>query len=701
MKESSIYNLQSSIIIFQCTVFSVQRWVIFLFKIFLALFGFLIAFFALASSTNIAKAATTDGNFTIQVPNGGNLVEGCGYSADIRVNSGSNVTNAADIIVNFDPTKIEIIDSNLSQSSPTAKQIKTGPAYEVYPSNGNRVDEGAGIIRLSGVSLSSTFAGNDIFGTIQFRGKPGATNGALTIGFSGVGDTLDSNIADHTTSTDVLGSVTNAAFTFTTGSCIPDTVPPNIIFVNPVNNQRGVDVNQNINLSLTDNLSGVDINTLQIFVNGVEYTATSPQITITGNPNNYSILLNPTDPFYSNSPSSILVKVKDFAGNEKQSNISFNFPIQPTPTIPTPVPTTSPIQDLTKPVIQFVTPIANQTIDSNEDIIIDLTDSGSGINRDTIVIFVNDKRYTINDFAVTITGDPSNYRIVINDNFNFSKVSSSYLSVFANDFTGNSNSGNLVFNVPQNVVDENTPPDVCPAQNPGTCVTNAPFNEEINNIQENLNNITPENLQPVVQNTGFLGLASILALLPLLFQILITLGSFIAGGFLWPLLYALILPSSKKLGKIIDDYTKEGLPLTKIIIREKKTNSIVRKASTDLFGYYAVRLDPGEYIMHLEKKNYQEFDHEFTILESKDLDFTMQMTLLEKSDIGTNVQLRVFKFDPILFTSVLAVIIAALNLLYIRTIVAVLIFLIALIFVGFVFYRSVVLRKPLSLSSNT
>lgn len=675
------------------------------------LLGLLLVFFFVISFVpnfpNHVKAATTDGSFSIQVPNSGNLVQGCSYSADIRVNAGSNTTNAADVIVTFDPTKIEIIDSNLSQSTPTAKQIKPGPAYEVYPANGNRVDEGTGIIRLSGVSLGSTFSGNDIFGTIQFKGKAGATNGSFNIQFTGVGDTLDSNIADYTTSTDVLGSVTNANFTFATGSCIPDTTAPNINFINPVNNQSGVDVNQDITLNLTDNLSGVDINTLHIFVNGVEYTALSPEISITGNPNNYSITLNPNDPFYSNSPSSIVVDVKDFAGNTRQSSISFNFPPQPTPTAPppiiiTPTPTpSSPAPDLVAPEIMFINPVSNQTIGSTDPITFDLIDTGSGINLNNLVIYVNDKKYLSTDSTVIVTGDPSHYKITIRDNFNFSKVSSSYLSVFASDLNGNTVSGNVIFNIPQGVVEENTPPVPCTAVIPDSCVTNTPFNNQIDSIQKSIRDVTPEILQPAVDNAGFLGLASVVALLPLAIQILIALGSLIAGGFLWPLFYALIAPSKNKVGKIIDDYSRYGISFVKITVREKSTNSIVRKAFTDLAGFYAIHLDPGEYIFHLDKKGYTSLEAEAKIDKPQDIPYTFQMSVKDSSDLGTNIQLQVFKFDPILFTSVLATIIASINLLYVRTVVAVIIFIITLIFLGIMVYKSFASRTPLKVPSSS
>jgi len=647
---------------------------------------------------NSYTKAATDGVFRMAVPNSGNLIQGCSYSADIRVNSGTNNSNAADAIILFDPSKIEILDS---LPAIAGTQIKPGVAYEVYPSAGNLVDQTNGIIRLSGVSLSSNFNGEDIFGTIQFRSKPGATNGTFTIRFDGLGATLDSNIAETNTSTDVLGSKVDANFTFSPGSCISDTTPPNIIFITPTNNQSNVPINSNITINLTDNLSGVNVSTLEIFVNGVPYNSLSPQLTITGTPTNYSLLLDPIDLFYSNSPSNILVRVRDFSGNLRQSTISFNYPQAPTPS-PTPSPTPV-VPDLIAPTIEFVTPITNQTIQNNSDIVVVLRDEGSGINLNNLILFVNDKRYTVSDSTVFSTGNPNEYRITIRDNINFSRVSSSYFSVFVTDLSGNAASGNIIFNIPENVVQEDQN-KVCPTHqgnnNIPTCPTvSAPLSPLVNQVQESIVNALPEALKPLASEGGFLGLASVVALLPLFVQGLLTIGSLILGGFLWPLIYALIVPASKKLGKVVDDFTKEGISLVKITVYEKLTGQEVRKAYTDFSGKYFMHLDPGVYVFKLENSDYNITQVEAQISEPKDLDFVFEMAQKESGDIGEQIQFKVFGIDPKLLTVYFALILTAINLVYIRGLFALILFLIVFALAGF-FTFTKFKNKKFSKSSN-
>ncbi len=655
---------------------------LFLFGLFISL-----SLMALILPSSSIYAATTNGVYSIVLPNSGNLVQECPYSADIWVDTGSNTSNAADVIVLFDPTKVEIIDSNLSQSSPTVKQIKPGPAYEVYPAQGNRVDELNGIIRLSGVSLSSSLNGSKIFGTIQFKSKPGATTGSFIVRFDGIGYTLDSNIADLTTSTDLLGSKQDGNFTFTSGACALDTTPPNINFVNPVNNEGSVGISENISITISDLLSGVDISTLEIYINGVLYSSISPQVQISGNSSLYTIIVDPTETFYVNSPSSIVVKSRDFAGNLRQSSISFNFPVQPVPTAPRPAPPPAP--DLIAPRIQFINPIANETIGSSEEIVINLTDEGSGLNLNNLIIFINDKKYVNTDSTVSITGTANNYQVVIRDNFKFPITSTSTLSVFVTDIYGNASSGTIQFNIPRTVINETKP---CPVVS-NTCTSNAPFSEEMDGFQETLSSLTPETLRPLADNAGFLGMASLIALLPLLAQILFTLGGVIAGGFLWPFLYSLIIPSKRKLGLVIDEYTKEGLSFVRITVKEKTSGAIIRKAYTDFSGKYLIRLDPGMYIFTLEKKGYVLTNVEAQIVESKDLDFKFEMIVKEATDLGTQVQLQVFKFDPILFTSIIATIISAINLIYVRNVAGIIIFLLTLIGLSIITFKYVQTRK--------
>lgn len=633
--------------------------------------------------------AAVDGSYQISVPNAGNLISGCVYAADIRVNSGSNQSNAADVIVLYNPSLIEIIDS---QPLIAGKQISPGAAYEVYPSTGNVVDEVNGVIRLAGISLGSNFSGNAVFGSIQFRSKPGAVNASFVVKFDGAGATLDSNIAETNSSTDILASKTDANMTFSAGACVTDTTPPNISFISPINNQSNVPLNQNITLSLSDSASGVNISTLEILVNGIPYTSSSSEITVSGNPGNYSLIINPNAPFFSNFPSNIFVRVTDFAGNTRQSSIAFNYPVAPSVS---PTPSIEP--DLISPSITFINPIANENIGSNETITFSISDSGSGVNLNNLIIYINDKRYLATDLSVTISGNQSNYQIAVADNFKFSNVSSSYISVFVTDNSSNATASNIIFNIPQNVVDEDKQQQSCPV-NPNAStskicpVTDIPLSSQVNDLQKTLESSVPEVFKPVVSEGGFLGLASLVALLPLLIQGLISLASLLLGGFLWPFISAIILPSKQKAAKVVDDFSKEGLMFVKITVFEKLTGSEIRKAYSDFTGNFAVHLDPGQYVFKFEKSGYKITEAEISLTESKDIDYTFEIAELEEADLASKMQFKVFNLDPKLLSLYFALLFSVVNLLYLRSLFAVILFIVALVLV-FVLTIKTFMRK--------
>ena len=264
--------------------------------------------------------AATNGRFRFDgLPSG--LTSTCDYSIDIIVETGGDSSNAADIQVNFDPTKIEILDSDSSESG---KQIKEGSAYEGY--FGNEVDEGIGRIRLVGASLSGTFSGQATFASIEFRSKAGAANGGFTIDFDGIGETLDSNIADSNTSADILGSVQNISFTFSPGTCVVDNLGPEITFIAPQGNFSDYPSDGNVFIKITDNGTGVSLGTLSININGDIYTSSSPQVTCTGGPAEYNCEIDPINDFPDDSPTTIIVSVQDAAGNTTSQSIIFNIP---------------------------------------------------------------------------------------------------------------------------------------------------------------------------------------------------------------------------------------------------------------------------------------------------------------------------------------------------------------------------------------
>jgi len=118
--------------------------------------------------------------------------------------------------------------------------------------------------------------------------------------------------------------------------------PPTITFVTPTNGQTGVPADADIVVEISNSSYGVDINSVEIIINGVTYTAASPRVSITGDILDYIFTTTPYDPLFTNQANTVLVKASNLNNNSTQSSIVFNVPIiTPTPT-PTPTPTTTP-----------------------------------------------------------------------------------------------------------------------------------------------------------------------------------------------------------------------------------------------------------------------------------------------------------------------------------------------------------------------
>lgn len=249
------------------------------------------------------------------------FLAGCTSSINILVDTETKDSNAADIEFYYNPSQITILDSVPNIAN---KQIKPGDAYESY--FGNIIDETTGKIVLTGGSFVTNLNGNKTFATVEFQSKPGVTSTSFTIKFDGVGATKDSNVAEATTSDDLLTSVGNGTYTFTTGSCVADTEPPKIFFQTPKNYDLGVALNNNVIIKITDNQSGVDLNNLVFTINGDTYRVTDPEVSYTGNPLDYTFTINPRNDFYPDKASSILVNARDIAGNRSSDQIVFNIP---------------------------------------------------------------------------------------------------------------------------------------------------------------------------------------------------------------------------------------------------------------------------------------------------------------------------------------------------------------------------------------
>jgi len=371
---------------------------------------FIICFF-FTSINNIYGAS-----FKIS-PSQGSFNQNCSSKVDILIDSQNASTNAADIIVEYDPSKIDVT------------RVVTGDVYPNY--FGNIIDSSSGTIRLTGASFVGSLNGHGTFATIEFKPKVNNGTGTFNVRFTGADqyNTLDSNIADTNTSNDILTSVENGYFSFASGSCVNDTSPPNINFIAPINHQQNVPALSNLQISISDQNSGVNINTVQLIINGETYSSINSQVITSGNSSQYNFILTPNAPLFITQSNTFMVKATDLAGNSKISTINFNNPITvitnqaicpeitpflpnttlltPTPTsIPTPISTIT--TDQNSPTIEFISPKSKQETDTNPTIQIHLSDIDTGIDQNTLNITLNNQIYTINSSNLQFSGDTVN-----------------------------------------------------------------------------------------------------------------------------------------------------------------------------------------------------------------------------------------------------------------------------------------------------
>lgn len=277
------------------------------------LFSIFIIFVLFLSLNFRIYALTKNGQFyfendVYEVP------QNCEYPLKLIVDPGSNLSNAADVILKYNPNDIEIIDS--IQNVP-GKQIQPGNAYEYYPSTGNIVDETSGTIRLVGVSYDKILDKKGVFTIIKIKLKSNTAN--INIVFDGIDKTTDSNIAEYNSSIDILSQVKSVQLKKSNSASCPqeDVVPPNILvnssYVQMKNGGKLVFI-------VSDNLSGINLNSLKVVVGDKVYDYGSNSFGIIPVSNGYQIELVLDDISFDSDFISFSIIVSDKAGNVNSVN---------------------------------------------------------------------------------------------------------------------------------------------------------------------------------------------------------------------------------------------------------------------------------------------------------------------------------------------------------------------------------------------
>lgn len=367
---------------------------------------FLMVFLAMTVSASAARLFLE--------PASADLFANCNVAVNIMIDSEGEQSSASDAHIFFNPAEIDIVE------------VREGNAYDIYP--GNRVVGGK--ISLTGANLDitspyETVGSPDVYGTLIIKNKPGVFATSMNFDFT-LGDTVDSNVSDVTGVIDYLTSVGNGSYTFTDhGYCGNDLIPPQVDNEDPAPGTRGHDLDSNIEFDITDNNSGVDISTVVVTVDGVEYRDGDAGFSYTGTKADYHIVINPSSDFILDTPVFVKIEASDLAivpNVMPPHEYSFNHPIP----------------DNDPPYVQNTNPGPGDTnvpLDSN--ISLHVLDDISGVDITTIVVTIDGTSYRNGDPGVTIGGSPGDYFITIDPSVDFVVDTPVFVTVEATDLKGN------------------------------------------------------------------------------------------------------------------------------------------------------------------------------------------------------------------------------------------------------------------------
>ena len=193
----------------------------------------------------------------------------------------------------------------------------------------------------------------------------------------------------------------------------------------------------------------------------------------------------------------------------------------------------------------------------------------------------------------------------------------------------------------------------------------------IESIQIKAEESAPEFLKPIIKNVGTLGLVS-LALIALAINIetiLTFIRLILFGGLLIPFL-STYFSKRKHRGTIIDEFTKDGIGFATISVIEASTGKLVKKIITNWAGKYYLRLKPGNYRIEIYSSKYLFRAIEKEVTEEIIFAHTIELAKDSQKDIAEQLQFRPFQIDPITIALIGAMILAMLNLIYMRNIIS-------------------------------
>ena len=205
---------------------------------------------------------------------------------------------------------------------------------------------------------------------------------------------------------------------------IDDTTAPAVSNRNPAASATDVSIGSNVAFNITDAVSGVDLSSVSVVVDGVTYTQSGPNtFGYSGNSSNYAITVNPASNFDYNEVINVSIDADDLNSNT-MSTINYSFTVE---------------DDSTPPSISSRNPAASATdVSIGSNVTFTISDGKSGVDLSTLSVDVDGVTYTQsgpNTFGSS--GSSSSYNITINPDSDFSRGDTINVSIDASDFESN------------------------------------------------------------------------------------------------------------------------------------------------------------------------------------------------------------------------------------------------------------------------
>ncbi len=202
--------------------------------------------------------------------------------------------------------------------------------------------------------------------------------------------------------------------------CEYDIIPPYTGDYNPVPGQQNVPIDTNINFHVYDDDLGVDINTLLVEIDGVQYSIANGNLSFSGNPADYSVSINPTENFEFSQLITVEIDVADLATPQNQLT-GFFYTFQCISDEETPY-----VTDLDPEPLSIDNPV-------NTNISFHINDDGFGVEINSVAVDVQNVAYSVALGNLFYSGTVNSYLIIIDPVEDFNSGDTVYVSINASD----------------------------------------------------------------------------------------------------------------------------------------------------------------------------------------------------------------------------------------------------------------------------